>query len=81
MARIGLGKKAERGNYFLKPKFGSSLPALMFSICRGQAVRAGEENANLLESAQNLFSEEPRVCDSIQFNCILGKRKSCLPRF
>lgn len=62
MARLGLGKRAERGNYFLKPKFGSSLPALMFSVCRGQAVRAGEENANILESAQNLFSEEPTEC-------------------
>lgn len=61
--------------------FGSPLPAAKLSVCRGRDDRAGEQDTNLLESAQNLSSEEPAGSESIQFNCMLGERKSCLPWF
>ena len=47
------------GNYFLKPMFGSPLTAAKSSVCRGPDDKDGEQNTNLLESAQNLSSEEP----------------------
>lgn len=53
-------KKGERmGSYFLQPLFGSPLPAAKLSAWRGQDDRDGEQNTNLLESSQNLSSEEP----------------------
>jgi hypothetical protein len=48
-------------------------------LARGQDDRAGKQNTNLLASTQTLSSEEPSgLYDSIQPNCMMGRRKKLL---